>query len=61
MTEEEIEPDIGRKNWVAIGIALGAGIGVVTDNIGLWVAIGLAIGVAMNNRKEDAKNKESEE
>ena len=33
--------------WIAIGIAIGAGIGVATNNIAIWVGIGVALGVAM--------------
>ncbi len=30
----------------ALGIAIGAAIGVVTDNIGLWLSLGIVFGVS---------------
>jgi uncharacterized membrane protein len=32
---------------MAIGLAAGSIIGLVTRNIGLWIPVGLAIGVAL--------------
>ena len=40
--------------WLAIGVGIGAALGVAMDNIGLWLPIGLVvglvIGMAMANR-----------
>ena len=33
--------------WLAVGVALGAGIGVALHNIAIGVAIGAGVGVAM--------------
>ena len=42
--------------WLAIGIAMGAGLGIVFHNISLGVAIGLilgtSIGVAMSQKNK---------
>ncbi len=42
----------GRSNkrlgqWIAIGVAVGDGLGVAFDNIAIGVAIGLCLGVAV--------------
>ena len=39
----------GRKlaSWLAIGVAVGASLGVVLDNIGLWVGLGVAAGAVI--------------
>jgi hypothetical protein len=31
----------------AVGIAIGAGMGVATGNFGVWLALGVAIGFAL--------------
>ena len=40
-----------KRNYVGIGIALGAGLGTAfgaaTHNMGVWVAIGTGIGLAL--------------
>ena len=33
--------------WVAIGIGVGAALGVAMNNIGLWIAIGVVLGVVV--------------
>lgn len=35
---------IPKTNWLAIGIALGSGLGVIYDNVGIGIAIGTVIG-----------------
>ena len=30
-------------NWISMGAAVGAAMGVIMDNIGLWVGLGVAI------------------
>ena len=37
----------GTSTSVGVGIAVGAIVGVLTDNPGLWIAIGLAVGSAV--------------
>lgn len=39
---------------IGVGLALGAAIGISTDNFGLWIAIGVALGAAFEsaNRKK---------
>jgi hypothetical protein len=44
-SQDERSQIIGR--WVATGIAIGAGLGVVFSNIALGVGIGLCLGVAI--------------
>jgi hypothetical protein len=31
--------------WIAIGIGIGAALGVAMNNLGLWLAIGVVLGV----------------
>lgn len=38
---------ISNTNWLAIGIALGSGLGVVYDNVGLGIVIGTFIGALL--------------
>ena len=33
--------------WIAIGIAIGAGLGVVFDSIPIWTGLGVALGVVL--------------
>ena len=33
--------------WIAIGIGIGAALGVAMNNIGLWIAIGVVLGVVV--------------
>ena len=33
--------------WAAIGIGVGAALGVAMDNIGLWLAVGLVLGLVI--------------
>lgn len=39
----------GKKkgSGIALGMIIGAGIGIVMDNIGAWMAIGLAFGAGL--------------
>jgi hypothetical protein len=39
--------------WMAIGTAIGAGLGVALDNIGVGVAIGVVIGAAQAQRNKN--------
>lgn len=32
-------------NWLAVCIAVGVALGVVTDNLGIFLALGVAVGV----------------
>lgn len=50
MSEDEDKTKGSEKKdqrWIAIGLALGTGIGAAMDNIGLGIAIGIAIGAAL--------------
>ena len=51
-----------NKNYKALGIALGAGVGtafgVAMDNIGMGVAVGMGIGIAVGASMEKRKNEE---
>lgn len=51
--------DLGNHpdRFIALGVAVGVALGVVTDNLGLWLAIGVAVGIALA-QKEKAKNKD---
>lgn len=40
-------PQIEPVLWIPIGLALGAGIGVIFDNIALGTAIGVVAGAAL--------------
>ena len=42
--------EIMAPKWLGIGVALGAGAGVATHNIGLGVALGVAIGAVLSFR-----------
>ena len=33
--------------WVAVGIAIGAGLGVALHNIPVWVGVGAALGIVI--------------
>lgn len=46
---------------MAIGIALGAMIGVLLDNIGVWLAIGIALGAGIESRLNRENKEESQE
>jgi len=54
-----------QKNYLGIGIALGAGIGtafgVVMDNIGMGIAIGAGVGIAMGAAMSKKKDKDNSE
>lgn len=45
--------------YMAVGIAVGTAIGMVTDNIGLWLALGIAVGAGLSVPR-GKKNKSSE-
>lgn len=52
MSNEQKEPETKKPIdqlalWLSIGIALGAGLGVIFDQLPLGVAIGLALGTSM--------------
>ena len=53
MSEFKDNPD----SFIALGVAVGAVLGVLLDNIGLWLALGVAIGAGLA-QKEKAKNKD---
>jgi len=40
---------VPKGNWLAIGIALGSGIGVVMDNIGIGIVIGTVVGATIDS------------
>jgi F0F1-type ATP synthase membrane subunit c/vacuolar-type H+-ATPase subunit K len=54
VSNEQKEPESNEPKtqsygyWIAIGLAIGAGIGVALDNLAIGVSIGLAIGVALS-------------
>ena len=54
------EADVNNPHsWLAIGIAVGSGVGVATDHIALGVGAGLALGtvgaiLSRRQRSEDA-------
>lgn len=49
------DPNLVRKRhrdnknalWIGMGVAIGAAIGVITDNLAVWIAIGAAVGLAL--------------
>jgi hypothetical protein len=43
-------------SWMAIGLALGAGIGLLLDSLPIGVAIGLVVGLAIDAAQRN-KNK----
>ena len=47
--------------WVGIGLAMGAGLGVVFEQVPLGVGLGLAVGVAIGliQRKRNQSNNDS--
>jgi hypothetical protein len=49
MSNEQNDPKSNKSMgmWVAIGVAIGAGVGVALDNIALVMGIGIALGVAI--------------
>jgi hypothetical protein len=47
--------------WLAIGIALGGGLGAAMDNIAIGIAIGVGLGAAMMAwQTSEQKNDDSE-
>ena len=36
-----------KKDLMGASVAIGAVIGVLTDNLGLWIAVGVAIGTSV--------------
>ena len=42
--------------WVAIGIGVGAALGVAMDNIGLWLAVGLVLGLVIGTALSRSKS-----
>jgi len=49
-----MEKERPLTSGLALGVAAGSVIGVLTDNIGLWIPVGIAIGagIGMANRKK---------
>ena len=45
---------------MALGVAFGSVVGVLTDNIGLWIGVGIAIGAGVGNGMQ-AQNKNDDE
>ena len=45
---------------MTLGIAIGALVGVLTDNIGLWISLGLAIGAGAGNTLINKEKTDSE-
>lgn len=42
--------------WVAIGIGVGAALGVAMDNIGLWLVVGLVLGLVIGAAMSRSKS-----
>jgi hypothetical protein len=42
--------------WLPLGLALGAGFGLVLDNLAVGVAIGLAVGLAIQAAHRNKNN-----
>ncbi len=40
---------IPKGNWLAIGIALGTGVGVMMDNVGVGIALGTVFGATLDS------------
>ena len=62
MSDEEKDPKSNKPKtlsmgtWMAIGVAVGAGLGVAMDNLPIGVAIGIAIGAGIG-AAQDQRNK----
>ena len=54
VSNEQKEPESNKPKtqstgyWIAIGLAIGAGIGVALDNLAIGAGIGIAIGAALS-------------
>jgi hypothetical protein len=49
-TEDQKKQPAGRRlmgMWLAIGVAVGAGVGVATHNLAVWIGAGIAVGAAI--------------
>ena len=46
---------------IGIGMALGAAIGVATDNIGLWLSLGIVFGAGYAKTKQSKTDKDKNE
>ena len=46
---------------MAMGVAFGSIVGVLTDNIGLWLPVGIAIGAGIGSRMDQVKKKQGDE
>lgn len=55
LSDNEKEPK--GISYLAVGIALGAAVGVALKNVGLGLTIGLAIGVGIDSQKYKKKDK----
>lgn len=42
--------------WLAIGVSIGAAVGVVTDELAVWISIGVALGLIMGMQKKSPNN-----
>lgn len=49
--------DIQFKPWIAIGIAIGAGLGVAIHNMAVGLSIGLLLGTGVDTALSQKKNK----
>lgn len=50
---------MNKGRGMAIGLSIGAAIGVATDNFGLWLALGVVFGSAIEAKLRD-KDSEAE-
>lgn len=50
-----VEGKMNKYHVLAIGIALGVGIGAATHNISLWLPIGVAVGLTLGFVKKTDK------
>ena len=48
-----------RPIWIAVGVAVGSGVGVAIDNIALGVGIGIALGAVGAILSQRGKKSES--
>lgn len=46
-----------QTNYIAVGIAIVAAVGIAMDNLGLWISLGTAIGAAMGYAQKNNSTK----
>lgn len=47
---KQTDMKIPRTNWLAIGIALGSGLGVLFDSVGIGIAVGTVFGALVDEQ-----------